>query len=247
MPAHFFQTTRRRRFSSFPAPSGFDTITPVGRTTPDAPMDTPDLWLAFRDGEVAETTHGPIMLRREPVAPLVLTTGKVVACDALAPEEEPFTVSLPAGTHPVVLTVGRYADGDERVVFAAVRVTPAEPERWELALRPGDRLGSLQPGQYFGYPVDSGTGCFMDAAAAKVLADRLDRDPGYPDALAGELKKHYTHTWDWAAVRPDDRSPANVVMFSSGVGDGLYATFVGRDAAGDVVCLLTDFNVLDVA
>jgi len=34
-------------------------------------------------------------------------------------------------------------------------------------------------------------------------------------------------------------------MFSSGFGDGFYASYFGLDASGEVVALVTDFAVVD--
>ena len=38
---------------------------------------------------------------------------------------------------------------------------------------------------------------------------------------------------------------ANVAMFSSGWGDGFYASWFGLDEAGRVVALVTDFGVVE--
>jgi hypothetical protein len=44
---------------------------------------------------------------------------------------------------------------------------------------------------------------------------------------------------------PDATKPDNVAIFSSGWGDGVYTTYVGLDEHGEVVCLLTDFEIIE--
>ena len=54
----------------------------------------------------------------------------------------------------------------------------------------------------------------------------------------------YVHTRDWADFLLDDKTGLNVVFCSSGWGDGSYASYWGFDRDGEVVCLVTDFQVL---
>lgn len=105
--------------------------------------------------------------------------------------------------------------------------------------------------ELFSYGVDSGTGSFMDLDVARALA-RLDwEEPGghdrfeeFCDKVLAEMGKNSfgKHgTAGWADVRVDERSGANVITFSSGWGDGGYASFWGYDAEGKLTALVTDF------
>jgi len=47
----------------------------------------------------------------------------------------------------------------------------------------------------------------------------------------------------WANLSLDDPSEANVVVFASGEGDGVYPVYWGYDAEDDVSCLVTHFGV----
>lgn len=51
----------------------------------------------------------------------------------------------------------------------------------------------------------------------------------------------------WANVQVGDRTDANVIAFSSGYGDGAYASYWGYDAAGNLVSLVTDFSLFPSA
>jgi len=50
-----------------------------------------------------------------------------------------------------------------------------------------------------------------------------------------------------ANIKVSERTEANVITFSSGWGDGGYASFWGYDALGDLTCLVTDFNLFNMS
>lgn len=87
----------------------------------------------------------------------------------------------------------------------------------------------------------------MDTSAQQQLLARMDALPAgqnyFDDVLDAELRPSYRPTRDWANHRPEPSKPANVMVFSSGFGDGAYSNWWGF--AGEVVCcLVTDFEVL---
>ncbi len=45
------------------------------------------------------------------------------------------------------------------------------PVKWELATRIGEDLSTLSANEVFGYGVDSGTGCFMDADVGQIIVN----------------------------------------------------------------------------
>jgi hypothetical protein len=104
----------------------------------------------------------------------------------------------------------------------------------------GQDLSALGEDEYFGYAVDAGTGTLADLAAVRALAawnyQRLEdvyiaRAPDRP--VPGAV----------AAVT-DEQSGANVIIVTSGWGDGQYPTFIGCTAAGDITTFVTDFLVI---
>lgn len=46
------------------------------------------------------------------------------------------------------------------------------------------------------------------------------------------------------AVVVEERTGANVYVVGSGWGDGVYATYIGRTAEGDMASFVTDFRVV---
>jgi hypothetical protein len=90
--------------------------------------------------------------------------------------------------------------------------------------------------------VDSGTGCFASpealAAFTAMPSAGADQDP-----LINALEANGVPTWSHACL--DVGPNLNVVAFSTGYGDGVYATFWGLDAQGAPVCALTDFGFVE--
>src|SRR5437868_3552123 len=98
----------------------------------------PDLGRAFRDGE----RFGAATVRVLEVDPLVLPTGRIVACDpsyllGSHSREKAFTRAVPPGRYPVLLAllVSDAIPADhpnrEAVACAMVRFQDRPVERWE--------------------------------------------------------------------------------------------------------------------
>ena len=118
-----------------------------------------------------------------------------MACDPLvSPDVEPFDRRVPDGAFPVLLSVAHFEDDDRRVAGAMLRFTERAPASWVLALRPGEELSALSEGEVFGYPVDSDTGCFMDAETARLVASGVDEGV-IADAVIVEMDETYEDTW----------------------------------------------------
>lgn len=209
-------------------------------------MPIPDFTQAFREGAKATGPDGKqATIAVHPTGDLVMTTGRIVACDPfVCPETEPFTVTAQPGQYPVLLSIAHLANGDKRVAYAMLRFEDRPTARWEMALLPDQNPNDLKDDEWFCYGVDSGTGCFMDAETAAELMRAEGDNSGLAQRLDDEMAKSYQYTWSWANVSLDAADGANVIVFSSGWGDGCYPSYFGYDAAGHVVCLVTDFHVL---
>jgi hypothetical protein len=177
---------------------------------------------------------------------LVLPTGRLVACDPFIGDGEPFAAEVPPGRYPVVLSIAHFGNDDQRVAFATVRFRSSLPEKWEPAVLAGEDVEGAGEGFVTGYPVDSGTGCFMDLRAARCLGRKMDHNEDYWQRIMDELSENYVDTWGWVNRILDRSTGANLVAFSSGYGDGAYASFFGYGAASQAVCLVTDFGVVAV-
>lgn len=209
-------------------------------------MEHTDFALAFRDGATITDAQGAIAtIQVQSLGDLVALRGQIIACDPLtAVEPRPFAQRVAPGRYPVFASVAMLADGDQRVACVMLRLREAAVARWEMARMEGQDNVELREDEFFGYPVDAGVGCFMDAHAAATLDARYESDESYDEALIDALEANRGQNWDYANITLDEANGANLVMFASGWGDGVYASYWGYDADGEPVCLVTDFSVL---
>ncbi|MET0348885.1 MAG: DUF4241 domain-containing protein [Rhizobacter sp.] len=196
---------------------------------------------AFVDGFDVSVGESRYRFRTESPGQVVLTSGKLVACDPLVSCDRPFTGTVPVGSFPLQLAIAVRGD-DERIALARIVFAPGPIASWKLAVTEGQDVATLKKGEFFGYGVDSGTGAFMDADALKVFeAERERGGEAFDNRLIAELDKTYRHTRSWY-LHPTPNG--TVAMFSSGYGDGAYATYRGYDAAGQLVAVITDFGIV---
>lgn len=198
-------------------------------------QDLPQPLLLSADGRPASVT-----LYQLP--DLSLPSGRIRASDFLVGGGEPFTRQAPPGRYPLALVAAKIEENHERIALAVIRFSARSVATWELAVRPGQDPASLKPGQVFGYGVDSGTGSFCDASAAPLLEQANEEDVGFPHRVMAEMRLSHQPTRDWIHIETPNGSAAG---FSSGNGDGSYASYFGLDDAGDPAVLLTDFNIID--
>ncbi|HEX2145628.1 MAG TPA: DUF4241 domain-containing protein [Glycomyces sp.] len=177
---------------------------------------------------------------------VVLPTGRIVGCDPLVnPGADPYTIAVEPGSYPLVAWVAVFSKGgaeqDRRVAALELRVSDKPTTTWEMAVAdPESKISELGDDEYFGYGVDAGCGTLADEAALSPLGEwDYDRTE---EVLIDET--------DWEGPVPgradavtDPATGANVILVSSGWGDGSYPTFIGRDADGAVTRFVTDFLV----
>ncbi len=176
------------------------------------------------------------------VGDLKIAEGKIIACDPFLYDKDlPFEASFPKGSFPVQLAIAKIAT-DERTAFSRIKFSEEMPVSWTTALVAGQKLEDLKKDEIYGYGVDSGTGALMDASGAKELKRFLtEKDDNY-DILINLMNKSYQHTRSWLNW---ESKKVNVIMFSSGYGDGFYASYIGYDKHGHICRLVTDFGVLE--
>ncbi|MCY1096812.1 DUF4241 domain-containing protein [Bacillus safensis] len=99
-----------------------------------------------------------------------MTSGHIVACDPFVSEgDQLFTRKVAQGKYPILLVVKRLESGDDCVVYALIKFTNEQAIEWEIATRAGQELNQLKEDEIFGYGVNTGMGCFMEAEAALYL------------------------------------------------------------------------------
>jgi hypothetical protein len=207
---------------------------------------------AFTPGFVGEADEKRYPVRTIRIGEVQISSGRVILADPflMSTRDRPLTISVPPGRYPVDLAVADAGDSGQRVALARLLISDAPPVRWALAVTDEQDPATLTGDQIFGYGVDAGTGAFVDAAVPAWLADRyppsdvegytavVDRWQARGEAAAPELGIPY----GFALLEP--LGPGGAAMFSSGWGDGHYASWVGYAADDRPVVIVTDFAVI---
>jgi len=175
---------------------------------------------------------------------LHIETGKIVAADIVNMHDMPaFTQQFPKGRFPVILSVARFPHGDERIAFSQVLLSPDSIVRWEYALRKDQPPASIFSDTFYSYGVDAGIGLFMDEKANQAFTSLSGDDPkAFDKYIMKPLNDQHHVTWEYAL---QDFNGGNMAIFSTGFGDGHYATYIGFNNAGEPCRLLTDFGIVD--
>ncbi|SBT46686.1 DUF4241 domain-containing protein [Micromonospora auratinigra] len=191
---------------------------------PASPPDLESLFVAGVDRTVGDGAERARLELRH-LGDLRLPSGRLIATDPAWLEHDlvPYAVTVPPGCYPVTLSLARIGDDPRHVRVAAARLTVTDRpvHRWEMALRPGQELLDLGHDEFFGFGVDAGMACFVDA-----------------DEAAGRIETWRTfRIGEQPYLRVED---GGMVLWASGWGDGAYPTWIGRDADGGVACFVAD-------
>lgn len=207
-----------------------------------------DQWFAATAGTDSDGVYFTVQLD---TAELSLPTGRLAA---LEPGYVPsaFVQAVPPGRYPVTILVVEYRGSpgpgagvaDEAVAAARVTVRAERAVSWEMALRDGQSADGLGDDEFYGYPVDGGTGCFTDEGAARQLLASGDTE--WLEELGMVAMDVLDRPTSVTVVAGPGDEPV-LAAFQTGWGDGSYPTWVGRNAAGDITCFVTDFFVLHAA
>lgn len=204
---------------------------------------------ALKDGATVLTPEGESKVELVNIGDLELTSGKVIACDALVfYNAKPFTQNVPPGTYPVKLAVVEL-NKTKRNALAAIIFSNEPTVRWENA-RPDDQQDP-EANELFAYGVDSGSGSFMDSERGREFLNFLGQSTPASKALDEQIvteleKKRKAGSSDWAKVAAPGIE-GSFFIFGSGEGDGAYTSFFGFDASGNVTILVTDFGIISLS
>jgi predicted DNA-binding WGR domain protein len=208
---------------------------------------------AFESG----ARFGEFVVQRRTAGRLVVASNQIAVAD-------PFQLGfgyrvlnrrVPRGRFPVELSIARAVKGkrkgQERVACALVRLGEGTPTGFRIAKAPEMKRRRLLGAGFHGYEVESGSGCFVDAGAARRLEktcqkafERGELDPDVNRKLRERLAKQHEPERSWAALTVNRETGANLVAFSAGWGDGAYPSYWGYDDDRRLVALVTDFLVL---
>ena len=202
------------------------------RAVAELDLDTPTM-VGDEPADLAVLTLGGIEI----------TSGVLVATDALLLEGSPFAMHVEPGRYPLQIVLARLASGEERVALLQLKLAERPATRWIVAEPQG--AGPAQPDdEVAGFDVESGVACLIDAAALAAWRAELDASPDALQSLERVLRENRRPIWTWARVHAGGGAG---VLVTAGFGEGTYAAYWGLDAAGTPVSLVLDFDLLDWA
>lgn len=186
-------------------------------------------------------------------------TGEVVLADPLAylgsKYETVLEKKIPAGSYPVELSLCRSKIAGLRIAAARLLISDMQAVNYEIAMPKGKKREDLgKPGVFTFFGVDTGLACIADAQVSGEYRAFFENwqmeNPGknkYTDYFAAFFEKSYE-------AHPEVQNPGgsfvewklpgtghSIVMFASGMGDGMYSGYWGLDEGGESVCLVALF------
>ncbi|WP_288374901.1 DUF4241 domain-containing protein [Chryseobacterium culicis] len=182
------------------------------------------------------------------VGKIYLSSGKLVACDPLITNDMlPFATEFPKGDFPVILHKERESNC---VAYAEIIFDTSEIKEWKMAITPGQDIKELAEGEVFGYPVESGMGCFMDVDTQNSLNEleqRLYQNKG-GDFMGIYEEFFHDYFFDekgaidqFAFLKPAKEHPGTIFAFETGYGEGFYASYIAYNKDQKPVKIITEF------
>ena len=182
------------------------------------------------------------------VGEIEITSCKLVACDPIITnDKEPFTIHFPKGNFPAFLYKERESNC---VAYAEIVFSEAQPVHWEMAVTSNQSIKDLKGDEIFGYPVESGMGCFMDAETQDLLNEieqQLFQEKGenfmgiYEDFFHEYFFDSNGAIDQFAFLKPFNNKKGNILAFETGYGEGFYATYIGFDNDKNPVKVIAEF------
>ncbi len=168
------------------------------------------------------------------IGKIYLSSGKLVACDPLITNDMiPFSTEFPKGDFSVTLHKERESNC---VAYAEIIFSHSEIKEWKLATTNGQNIKELADGEVFGYPVESGMGCFMDVETQQSLNDleqRLYENKGgdfmgiYEEFFHGHFFDENGAIDQYAFLKPSETHPELYLLLRQDtVKDSMPATLV---------------------
>lgn len=195
---------------------------------------------AFFNGTRAKANEYDILFFPVNIGELKVESGKIIAWDPIFMQTgNPFTETFPNGNFPVQLAIAKIQN-DERVAFSRIFFSDKPVATWRYALHNGQKDLSIFDSTFYGYGVDGGIGMFIDSVAARRFTELAASDKNLWDKVfVDEMGKHTRMTWEHLVY---NFGTHNLATFSTGLGDGSYATYIGLDKDRNPCRLLTDFG-----
>ena len=189
-----------------------------------------------------------------------LLTGKIVASDVMHTTTA-FSRTVEPGEYPVTLCTHEISPSKYIVEYAKIKFKPEEAKKWLLAVTDEmdlEELKTLDEDGFFGHMVSAGLSCFMDQETEEEYAEKTatfyNDNPSkdyFKKVLLPEIRKTMKDDSElqkqikWNDHKVDEAKNKNIIMFTSGWGDGYYPAYWGYNDSNETVELTIDFLIAD--
>ncbi|MCC0672670.1 DUF2185 domain-containing protein [Clostridioides sp. ES-S-0145-01] len=202
--------------------------------------------------------------RSEKLEPFIIgetdfPSGEVVLADPLAYLGSEYMTYLerkiPVGSYSVEISICHSKIVGLRIAASRLIINDKKPIKYEIAMPKGKKCEDFgKSGAWTFFGVDTGLACFSDAKVAKEYSNFITKwqneNPGknkYNDYFATLFQKsHEMHpnlqnkNGNFLLLKLPQTS-YRLIMFTSGIGDGIYSGYWGLDADGEVAELVIPF------
>lgn len=182
------------------------------------------------------------------VGKIYLSSGKLVACDPLITNDmKPFSAEFPKGDFSVLVHKERESNC---VAYVEIVFTNAEIADWQMATTEGQNIKDLTDEEVFGYPVESGMGCFMDVNTQNSLNELEQKLYHRKGVDFMGIYEEFFHEYffdengaidQYAFLKPSENHPGTIFAFETGYGEGFYASYIAYDKNQSPVKIVTEF------
>lgn len=182
------------------------------------------------------------------VGKLHLSSGQLVASDPLlTPDKQAFTTRFPKGDFSTFIHKERESNC---IAYVEIVFNSQEVATWEMAVCEGQNIKDLKGEEIFGYPVESGMGCFMDFETQNLLnALELELFEKRGNDFLGIYEEFFHQHFftengaidQFAFLKPYAHKPENIFAFETGYGEGFYACYIGFNKEKTPLKIIAEF------
>lgn len=186
-------------------------------------------------------------------------TGEVVLADPLAylgsQYETVLDKKVPVGSWPVELSVCLSRIAGLRIAAARLLFSGKPAASYEIAMPKGKEAKDFgKPGVFTFFGVDTGLACFADGKFSedyRIFFETWKKENPEKNKYTDYFESLFQESYE---ANPELQNPGGsflewklpdsgqrTVLFSSGMGDGIYSGYWGLDAEGETVCLVAVF------
>lgn len=189
-----------------------------------------------------------------------LPTGEIVICDLidnLGVKDnmlKPFINKVEPGKYNILISVGKDGGYKDKYVAAKIEFNKETAVKYELAIKYGDVLKDLKPGEKYGFNVNSGLICVCDKQVEAFYENHLNNweekneneemlKKYFLTQLTQNSKKNPKYNFEdckWALWDFPD-TQFKIPIFTSGLNKGFYSSYWGLDKNDDVCNLVIQF------